>query len=200
MKDFSNFINSSSLFEVPLQGRFFTWYNKLSRSKIDRCFVSYSSLNIWPKLSLKALARLFLDHAVISESIAKRNLVAKLKELRSLGAVQKSITDLDYTADARPLDDSELTLLSSLHVEFDKVSRQLDSLWLQKSRLNWNQFGERNTKYYHSIATIRSRSNLISEIWVNNVLYSDSDDIKKHVHSFYKNVSSKRSTTHLFAN
>ncbi|XP_050238489.1 uncharacterized protein LOC126687979 [Mercurialis annua] len=179
MKDFSNFINSSSLFEVPLQG--------VSSLEVisDWGPKPFKSINAW-WFHPHFFSLIDSSWAVISESIAKRNLVAKLKELRlvikiwnknhfgdlnsKLGVVQKSITDLDYTADARPLDDSEMTLLSSLHVEFDK-------------------FGERNTKYYHSIASIRSRSNLISEIWVNNVLYSDPDDIKKHVLSFYKNAN-----------
>ncbi|XP_050211808.1 uncharacterized protein LOC126661967 [Mercurialis annua] len=191
MKDFTDFINSSSLLEVPLQV-LSDWGPK-----------PFKSINAWWNYS-HFYSLVDSSWAIISENTAKGSLVAKLKELRSviriwnkthfgdlntkLGDVQKSINDMDSTADSWPLVDLELTQLSSLHVEFDKVSKQLDSLCLQKSRLNWNQFGERNTKYYHSVASIRSRSNLISEITVNNVLYSDPNDIKFQVFSFYKNL------------
>ncbi|XP_050217914.1 uncharacterized protein LOC126668778 [Mercurialis annua] len=54
-----------SLVEVPLHGRFFTWNNSFSRSKIDRCFISPSVFALWPNLHLKALPRSFSDHTPI---------------------------------------------------------------------------------------------------------------------------------------
>ncbi|XP_050237970.1 uncharacterized protein LOC126687451 [Mercurialis annua] len=65
MMAFSSFISDSNLVESTLQGRFFTWQNSTSRSKIDRCFVSPSAFVSWPNCSLKALPKSFSDHIPI---------------------------------------------------------------------------------------------------------------------------------------
>ncbi|XP_050233598.1 uncharacterized protein LOC126682091 [Mercurialis annua] len=65
---FSDFINSSGLLEIPLQGRFFTSQNSFPKSTLDRCFVSNSAFLTWPHIHLKALARSFSDHVPIAFS------------------------------------------------------------------------------------------------------------------------------------
>ncbi|XP_050227685.1 uncharacterized protein LOC126677214 [Mercurialis annua] len=62
---FAEFINMAGLLEVPLQGRFFTWQNRISKSKIDRCFVSPLVFSTWQDLHLNALSRSFSDHVPI---------------------------------------------------------------------------------------------------------------------------------------
>ncbi|XP_050217744.1 uncharacterized protein LOC126668597 [Mercurialis annua] len=80
---FLRFINDAKLIEIPLQGRFFTWQNRLSKSKIDRCFVSSSVLEKWPNLRLQALSRSFSDHVpILLSSVARFDW--GLKPFRSL--------------------------------------------------------------------------------------------------------------------
>lgn len=64
---FNDFINLANLFEIPLSGRFFTWYRKdgTCKSKLDRLLVNDDWLNKWPNLSLKSGGRSFSDHCSI---------------------------------------------------------------------------------------------------------------------------------------
>lgn len=50
-------------------------------------------------------------------------------------------------------------LKSNLWHELDQVLQQEELLWFQKSRSKWLFFGDRNTRYFHSITTIRHRKN-----------------------------------------
>ncbi|XP_050217339.1 uncharacterized protein LOC126668170 [Mercurialis annua] len=220
MREYADFVARSNLIETALHGRYFTWNNSISRSKIDRCFISSNAFISWPNLFLKALPKTFSDHVplLFSSEVAmdwgpkpfksinawcehsefysfielswcdlfanpQNSLVFKLKELRKRirswnksvfgdlnlksSNIQRDIEALEITADSRVLLEDETIRLSSLHAEFNSVSSHLESLWLQKSRMNWNLFGDRNSKYFHSA-------------------------IKQNVHLFYKKLFKKK--------
>ncbi|XP_050222244.1 uncharacterized protein LOC126672341 [Mercurialis annua] len=57
--------------------------------------------------------------------------------------------------------------------------------------MNWNLFGDRNTKIFHSIASVHSRNNLITKTMINNVSYKSLFDIKEHIFLFYKDLYKK---------
>ncbi|XP_050211912.1 uncharacterized protein LOC126662068 [Mercurialis annua] len=191
MVQFAEFIQSSNLVEATLHGRFF--------------YLFFSS---WPNLSLQALSRNFSDHCPILFRSAvhvdwvgrifrllfpNANLVIKLRELRK--RIKNSINDLEGSEDVRSLSDIEISLLASLRNDFNSVSSQIESLWLQKSRLNWSLFGDKNSKFFHTAAVVHSRSNRITSITVHNHCYSKPEDVKHHVHLFYKNLYSRHSSS-----
>lgn len=41
--------------------------------------------------------------------------------------------------------------------EYNDILLQEEIYWFQKSRVQWLQFGDRNTKYFHSTTLIRRR-------------------------------------------
>ncbi|XP_055960454.1 uncharacterized protein LOC126670164 [Mercurialis annua] len=146
MQLFADFIHSSNLIESPLQGRFFTWQNSVSKSKIDRCFVSADILVAWPNYfeSFVATSWANIKATVIGD------LVCTLRELRvqikgwnhqvfgnlnnNLEGIHQSIHELDSAADISDLSELDRERLSSLQSESYRVSKQLESLWHQKSR------------------------------------------------------------------
>ncbi|XP_050222649.1 uncharacterized protein LOC126672737 [Mercurialis annua] len=65
MVAFRDFVNNAKLFDLPLQGRSFTWQNSHSRSRIDRCLISAAASSAWPNMSLLALPRGQSDHVPI---------------------------------------------------------------------------------------------------------------------------------------
>ncbi|XP_050225835.1 uncharacterized protein LOC126675263 [Mercurialis annua] len=252
MKQFMDFIQSSNLVEIQLQGRLFTWQNSQSRSKIDRCFVSADAFISWPNLSLVALPRNYSDHTPllfrsavafdwgpkpfksinawwsnasfydlvanswkeISAVPVHNSLVAKLRELRriikawnvnsfgnlnsKIESAQNSIEALEVAADFRILSSQEQDELACLRDEFNLVSKQLESLWLQKSRLNWNISGDKNSKFFHTIASVHSRNNFISEIIVDNQRFNTPESIKLNIQNFYKNLYKPHSKLNYF--
>jgi hypothetical protein len=47
---------------------------------------------------------------------------------------------------------------------YDTTEEKLDLYWRQRSRVQWNEQGDRNTAYFHMIATQRRRRNIIVSV------------------------------------
>jgi hypothetical protein len=51
-----------------------------------------------------------------------------------------------------------------LMVQYDKAEAELDLYWRQRSRTQWAQQGDRNTAFFHVVATQRRQHNNITSI------------------------------------
>lgn len=72
-----------------------------------------------------------------------------------------------------------------------KLSRMVEWLWLQKSRLNWNLKGDRNTKFFHVMARSKQSRNEIPSISVDNGLFEDPNQMKRKVYKHFRKHFSK---------
>ncbi|KAJ4811748.1 Non-LTR reverse transcriptase [Rhynchospora pubera] len=52
----------------------------------------------------------------------------------------------------------------ALLVEYEKAELQHEQYWQQRSRMEWHNLGDRNTRFFHTVATNRRRFNLITMI------------------------------------
>ncbi|XP_050211464.1 uncharacterized protein LOC126661653 [Mercurialis annua] len=150
----------------------------------------------------------------ISVNFPPGDLVVKLRQLRSmikvwnkevfgdlntkLLSVDQEIQTLEVASDFNALTDMEVDRLSYLRAENNLISNQLESLWRQKSRVKWNLHGDRNTKFFHTSASVHSKNSFISELFVNGIRFSSAQGIKDQVHLFYKNLY-KRSNCVVFS-
>ena len=60
--------------------------------------------------------------------------------------------------------------------------------WKQKSRETWLKEGDKNTKYFHSVAKSHRRNNSIRQISIDGELTPNQDAIKAHICTFYWNL------------
>ncbi|XP_028804491.1 uncharacterized protein LOC114759480 [Neltuma alba] len=74
---------------------------------------------------------------------------------RRLAGVQKAL-------ESNPLSSHLLDLEFSLVTEYENICLREELLWVQKSRSQWIQNGDRNTHYYHMKAVIRRRGKKIA--------------------------------------
>lgn len=72
---FNEFIAQNNLFEIPIRGRFFTWYRKdgSCKSKLDRMLVNDEWLNSRPNFSLRGGSRSFSDHCPSFVELEKKD-------------------------------------------------------------------------------------------------------------------------------
>ncbi|KAL4346365.1 hypothetical protein GQ457_17G012800 [Hibiscus cannabinus] len=103
----------------------------------------------------------------------------RAKEEESIGEVEEKISQLEkdlLVTGERSIILNEISRLrSSLWTKFRRDERE----WLQKSRLKWFKEGDKNTKFFHAIASMRNKANHISCIRVGDAVFSDHRSISK---------------------
>lgn len=62
---------------------------------------------------------------------------------------------LDLVAETRPMVEEELKLQREKRSEVWSLSRKMEWEWLQNSRLDWGLKEDRNTRFFHVMATNR---------------------------------------------
>ena len=114
----------------------------------------------------------------------KNNILARLAGIQRALEWHKS----------RSLMDLEVTLKR----ELESILSQEEILWFQKSRRDWVEFGDRNTKYFHRQTIQRRRQNQIVMLkdehgnWIEDV-----DIIKAHAVTFFKDLYTKEPGEHI---
>ncbi|XP_028113518.1 uncharacterized protein LOC114311590 [Camellia sinensis] len=108
-----------------------------------------------------------------------------------LKASEDELNALDLRAEVRPLEDAEIKQKSEARNEMWRLSRMLEWEWLQKSRLDWNMKGDRNTRYFHVMATSRQNRNALNSIVVGEVAIEEPNPVKIEVWSHFTNQFSE---------
>ncbi|GMI98280.1 hypothetical protein HRI_003497300 [Hibiscus trionum] len=110
----------------------------------------------------------------------------KVKEEDQIGVIEANIAKLEsdlLTTNTKDLILSELGILKSrLWALYRKEERE----WIQKSRLKWFNEGDKNTRFFHFVASMRSRINNISMLKVGNVAIEDATIISKQFEQFFR--------------
>lgn len=65
MVAFQDFILECELHDLPLQGRDYTWHNRLSFSRIDKVLASGDILDRWPPMSISTVDTTLSDYLPI---------------------------------------------------------------------------------------------------------------------------------------
>lgn len=66
--------------------------------------------------------------------------------------------------------------------------KRKESFWAQKSRAQWLKEGDKNTRFFHTLATIRKRKNSIESITHNGSTFTKPSEIKKASVDFFKSL------------
>lgn len=104
------------------------------------------------------------------------------------GALQKCESDLhqfDVTAEERQLTEEEKAIRCKSRTDFWRLSRLSESLWRQKSRVNWLKLGDKNTRFFQVIANYRFKRNMVGSIKMNGRLVEEPGEIKEAAVSYF---------------
>lgn len=102
--------------------------------------------------------------------------------------VENQINSLDIMAESGPLSAEDGIKKRKLKGEFWKLSGRLEWIWLQKSRLDWTLKGDRNTKFFHSIANGRHNRNLLNSLYIDGACVNEPARIKSEVFNYFEKV------------
>ncbi|XP_028081929.1 uncharacterized protein LOC114283306 [Camellia sinensis] len=108
------------------------------------------------------------------------NVNTKLKQ------VQDELHMFDLVAEERELEEVEKARRREARAEACRLTRMVDWLWLQKSRLNWNLNGDKSTRYFHVTVKCRQGRNEINSLTIGDVVIDDPCKVKQGVHAHFQ--------------
>lgn len=108
-----------------------------------------------------------------------------------LKAAEEELHEIDLKAEGGPLQDSVGAKRRVLRSLVWKLSRRLEWLWHQKSRLKWAKDGDKNSRYFHVIASRSQSKNMLGSMKVNGVVIEDPTRVKQAVFSYFSKAFSE---------
>lgn len=134
-------------------------------------------------------------------------LVTKIKKLKAFikdwtdsqfGSVAQSldshlleIQQVDIKEESGSISPEDYSRRLLLKLSFKKKVREEEIKWRQRSRLRWLLEGDRNSKFFHSYASFRHKSNKIVVLMDGDQRREDKDSISNHIIQFIKSLYQK---------
>ena len=131
----------------------------------------------------------FMDKLKVLKSNLKRWNAAEFGIIEEkLSFFENKIHEYDLIANNRMLDENELDERKAAQTELWQWSKRNESFWAQHSRAKWIREGDRNTRYFHVMASMRRRKNNIEYLKEGDNLIEDPTEIKKAATNFFKKL------------
>ncbi|XP_051218974.1 uncharacterized protein [Lolium perenne] len=89
-----------------------------------------------------------------------------------------------------PLSEENETIAKEQSALIELLLEQDEVHWMQRSRANWLQQGDRNTAFFHQFATARRKKNMIKKLKHNNIWVEGNADLKPIVKDYFSNLFS----------
>ncbi|CAM8897571.1 unnamed protein product [Rhodiola kirilowii] len=107
------------------------------------------------------------------------NIGKKLKETKL------EFEKMDILQDQRILSPEEQLRRTTLRSRLWHLEAQEERLWRQKSRVNWLRSGDQNTRFFHRMATWRSKKNSIESLMFDGRRVDEPGELKSEIRRFF---------------
>lgn len=98
------------------------------------------------------------------------------------------ISSLDSKEEENGLDEEEQNMKGNLKIHLASYLKEEEMMWRQKSREKWPEEGNRNTKYFHALASYRCRISYIEEIVIDEKKIGGKCCFREVVKGFFANL------------
>jgi ribonuclease HI len=100
-----------------------------------------------------------------------------------LNHIQHQIQQLGHS-------DSLLQQEKLASIAYEDALCKEEAFWQEKARVNWHLHGDRNTKYFHRLAKIKTSTKFISSLQDGDNVLTNQDHIANHVVNYYQTLFS----------
>lgn len=74
------------------------------------------------------------------------------------------LTHLELECQSKPSNQQLSNAQNAIREELNELIAQENTYWHQRSKISWLKDGDRNSKYFHAVASQRRRSNEIQKL------------------------------------
>ncbi|GKA29338.1 RNA-directed DNA polymerase, eukaryota [Tanacetum coccineum] len=198
--DFNDFISSTGLYEVQLEGYSFTWSHPSASkmSKLDRFLVTDGILTLFPNISAVCLDKHLSDHRpILLHDVPADYGPTPFRFYQSWTKMSGFVSMVSQAWMSFDLNDSNdmirfnKKLQALKKYEMMKQLQDIKSLdssdYLQKAKIQWAIEGDENSKFFHGVIN-RRRSNLaVKGIMVDGTWMDDPGHVKNEFRSHFAN-------------
>lgn len=117
-----------------------------------------------------------------------KNLRSRVKEWNSVqgGNIDTRIKCLEGEQEEADVLNKSQATKHQIRSDLEGLYKIKCSMLCQKSRINWNLKGEKNTKFFHNIINRRKRQNAIMGLEINGACLDKPEEIKNAIFSHFK--------------
>ena len=134
------------------------------------------------------------DEQMIPHKLQQVKKALKQWNQEEFGSIDKKIEsyenrlhEFDQIAQVRELNEEEIHERKSTQAALWEWMKKKESYWAQLSRSKWLKEGDRNTNFFHTVASIRRRRNCIEAICKGGGI-EDPSEIKAEAVEFFRNI------------
>lgn len=114
---------------------------------------------------------------------------------KNISSLESRIHNYDNIPNTRFLESHEMEGRKSARLELWEWLKHKESFWTQNSRAKWIREGDKNTRYFHSLASILIRRNCIESLISYGRTIESPDEIKPEAKIFFSNLFSEAHQT-----
>lgn len=103
-------------------------------------------------------------------------------------ALSKFVENLDLEGERRELSSEEMEDRNDALRRIWDLNRMEEISWRQKSRVNWLKEGDKNTRFFHRIASLRRRINFVGRIRKGNRILEIPQEVMEEVARFFETL------------
>lgn len=107
---------------------------------------------------------------------------------RNIASLEDEIHNWDTISNERSLSEVEITNRREAEQNLWLWLKRKETFWAQNSKAKWLKEGDKNTKFFHILASIRKRKNTINTLFSNGKIFDDPAGIHKEAVSYFKNI------------
>lgn len=104
-----------------------------------------------------------------------------------------AVDDIQACIDATGLSDAFQKKETLAQIELQQALAAQETFWMDKARLNWFNYGDRNTTYFHKLTKIRNVSKQLSLLKLGESILYSTNAIESHVVDYFSSLYSVNS-------
>ncbi|XP_028069253.1 uncharacterized protein LOC114271810 [Camellia sinensis] len=132
---------------------------------------------------------------IIMENLRTLKVALKKWNVEVFGDVESELKEaesvlhsMDLQSEVRELTEEEKARRKEVRGLLWKLSKRKEWMWMQKSRLDWALKRDRNTRFFHIMATKKHNRNMITSVLVNGVEVDEPIEVKHAACYHFQNL------------